>query len=346
MKTLQLFFRAKYGSKKGNTSLRIIDSKAELWKPALLLLPSILIILLFTIVPFVLTVIESFRVADEFAETIDDYSYGLGNYALLFDEDNGIGTEFKVALRNSILYSVFSLPISLTISILVSSAIFHIVNKHTRGLVQTVFFLPYVTNAIAVGSTFFFLFGGTGESKGLVNLVFGSEIRWLKSGDKESIYPLTVIIARGVWGNLAFQILILTSAMLGVNKQLYKSASIDGAYKAKQFFLITLPSIKKTISFLITVGLIGGIKVFPLAVFNNNADVAVNNGGSSIMLLIYRYVQRADYAKAAALSACLVILGVSVSYTLRKLVYLLFLYAGKRGVKRVQKQIANKANLS
>ncbi|WP_235631832.1 carbohydrate ABC transporter permease [Mycoplasmopsis pullorum] len=339
------FFRSKFSITKKQSSLRIIDAKSPFWKPSLLILPSILIILLFTIIPFILTIFVAFE--RRVGPKAYDIVYSTQNFIDFLDAKTKIGGEFYIALRNSFVYSVAALPISLTISILIASAIFHVINKYTRGFVQTVFFLPYVTNAIAVGLTFFYLFGGTEpQEKGLVNLIFGTNLKWLKSGESDSWLPLVVILVRGVWGNLAFQILILTSAMLGVNKQLYKSASIDGAYKAKQFFFVTLPSIQKTISFLITVGLIGGIKVFPLAIFNNSAGAAVQNGGGSIMLLIYKYITvDKSFERAAALSVYLVIIGITVSYTLRKFVALMFTLKEKKGEKNVYSKIANKTNV-
>ncbi|TNK92019.1 sugar ABC transporter permease, partial [Mycoplasmopsis pullorum] len=100
------------------------------------------------------------------------------------------------------------------------------------------------------------------------------------------------------------------------------------------------------ISFLITVGLIGGIKVFPLAIFNNSAGAAVQNGGGSIMLLIYKYITvDKSFERAAALSVYLVIIGITVSYTLRKFVALMFTLKEKKGEKNVYSKIANKTNV-
>ncbi|QIW62224.1 carbohydrate ABC transporter permease [Mycoplasmopsis gallinacea] len=341
----KLFLRSKFSLSKNKTSLRVIDAKSPAWKPMLLLTPSILIILLFTIIPFILTIINAFEVKTGFYQSTE---FSLANFTDVWNKEKNVGEEFYIALRNSFVYSIAALPLSLVISILIASAIFHIVNKYMKGFVQTIFFLPYVTNAIAIGLTFYYLFGGTDPTEtGLINNIFGSDIKWLKTGEKGSWWPLIVIIIRGVWGNLAFQILILTSAMLGVNKQLYKSASIDGAYKAKQFFFITLPSIQKTISFLITVGLIGGIKVFPLAIFNNSAESAIQNGGGTLMLLIYKYITtNGDFYLAGALSVYLVVIGILVSFTLRRFVSAMFNIAGKRGEKSVYNKIANQATVS
>ncbi|VEU70160.1 carbohydrate ABC transporter permease [Mycoplasmopsis glycophila] len=339
------YFRSKFSVAKKQSSLRIIDAKAPFWKPFLLLTPSILIILLFTIIPFILTIITAFESKVGFHnETV----WTSDNFRKILDPSERAGQQFYIAVRNSFVYSIAALPISLCISILIASSIFHIVNKYLRGAAQTIFFLPYVTNAIAVGLTFYYLFGGTEtQDRGLINMIFGSKIPWLKSGEMGSWLPFVVILVRGVWGNLAFQILILTSAMLGVNKQLYKSAAIDGAYKSKQFFFVTLPSIQKTISFLITVGLIGGIKVFPLAIFNNQAKDAINNGGGSLMLLIYYYItDQGNFYMAGALSVYLVVIGIVVSFTLRKLIASIFTIANKKGERYVYNKIANKANVS
>ncbi|TNK95295.1 sugar ABC transporter permease, partial [Mycoplasmopsis pullorum] len=135
------FFRSKFSITKKQSSLRIIDAKSPFWKPSLLILPSILIILLFTIIPFILTIFVAFE--RKVGPKAYDIVYSTQNFIDFLDAKTKIGGEFYIALRNSFVYSVAALPISLTISILIASAIFHVINKYTRGFVQTVFFLPY-----------------------------------------------------------------------------------------------------------------------------------------------------------------------------------------------------------
>ena len=303
------------------------------------MLPSVLTIFLFTFIPFIIVLINSILVETGFSA--DELRPGFDNYKKIFT----LGM-YKVGVRNSIIYAMTALPISLVISILVSVAITQVVKKWARGFWQTIFFLPYVTSSVAVSLSFFYLFKTSdANGPGILNLTLKSlgiikdDIRFLDSGNIYSWRPLFVIVIRGVWGNLAFQILILTTAMLSVDQQLYKAAAIDGASKSKQFFSVTLPSIRKTISFLITMGLIGGIKVFPLALFNNDPNAAVLNGGSSLMLMVYKYVTEGNFALAGASSITLFVIGVIVSFSLRKIVALTFKASLKIGEMNVLNKI-------
>lgn len=303
------------------------------------MLPSILTIFLFTFIPFIIVLANSFIVNTGFHA--DEIRPGFDNYKRIFELDM-----YKVGVRNSIIYAMTALPISLVISILVSVAITQIVKKWARGFWQTIFFLPYVTSAVAVSLSFFYLFKTSDSTgPGILNLTLKSlglikeDIRFLDSGDIHSWKPLLVILIRGVWGNLAFQILILTTAMLSVDQQLYKAAAIDGASKGKQFFSVTLPSIRKTVSFLVTMGLINGIKVFPLALFNNDPNAAALNGGSSLMLMVYKFVNEGNFALAGAASITLFVIGVVVSYSLRKIVALTFKASLKIGEMNVLNKI-------
>ncbi|KDE41584.1 ABC transporter permease [Metamycoplasma hyosynoviae] len=334
-----LYFIKKYRVKNIGDSLTILNQKTPFWKPMLLILPSFILMMMFVLIPFILVIIRS----------------ALTSNGLELTEKNFVdimGTRFfKRAIYNSILYSLMALPISLCISILISVAITLVVKRWARSFWQTVFFLPYVTSAVAVSMSFAFMFsnaGGTGglmKVTGLINSILiklnliGEDVKFLYSGDTMSWKPFIVILVRGVWGNLAFQILILTTAMLSVDQQLYKSAAIDGANKRKQFFTITLPSIKRTISFLITIGLINGIKVFPLALYSNNADDALRNGASTLMLIIFNYTAKGQYNIAGATSVILFVIGVILSFSLRRLVTLIYKLSIKSGEKNVARKI-------
>lgn len=131
--------------------------------------------------------------------------------------------------------------------------------------------------------------------------------------------------------------------MLSVNKDLYKSSSIDGASKSVQFFKITLPSINSTINFLVTIGIIGSIKIFPLALFNNNVDLAENHNGMTLMLLIFKFVnQGLTTANLGAASAIVIFLiGMVVSALLNLCVKTVVRCSIKIGELRVKTKIKN-----
>ena len=133
--------------------------------------------------------------------------------------------------------------------------------------------------------------------------------------------------------------LIFTTAMLGVDKDRYKAASIDGAGPVKQFFKITLPSINRTLNFIITVGLIGAIKVLPLALFQMDPVLAQQYHGSTLMLYVFKAVQEGKYSIAGASAVILVIISISFSVIVKQSFNFVFWGIGKGGEVRVKRKI-------
>ncbi|TPR54648.1 carbohydrate ABC transporter permease [Metamycoplasma neophronis] len=335
---MKTYFWKKYRIKNPGLALSVLNNKTKFYKPLLMMLPSIITILLFTLIPFLLVLIKSFQMKMGFAQGV--YTVGFGNYTRIFTS-----SVFGVALRNSLVYAILSIPISLGISLLISSAIVQLVKKWSRGFWQTVFFLPYVTSAIAVSMAFSVMFD---QTDGLINKfllnwkIIDTPIQFLSNTTPGNWNAFWIILIRGVWGSLAFQILILTTAMLSVNQDLYKAASIDGASTNKQFYRITLPSITKTISFLFTMGLIGGIKTFPLALFNNSASSAMQNQGATLILYIFNYTSQGRFDIAAAASVILFVIGLIFSKSVRKIASLIYIASVKTGEKNVINKIENK----
>ncbi|CAT04696.1 sn-glycerol-3-phosphate transport system permease protein ugpA [Mesomycoplasma conjunctivae] len=311
--------------KKKNIDLGILDKKTKFWKPFLLLLPSILVILIFTFLPFIFSVTKSFSVQIN-PNRASSIKFGFNNFTrVLYDEN------FQIAVRNSAIYALVALPITLVISLIIASTLASLHRKYARGFWQTVFFLPYVTSGIAVSVAFAFIFD---SENGFINSIFNINVRWLNSGRNNSFLALLVILASGVWRNLAFEVLILTTAMVSVNPVLYKAAAIDGASKTTQFFRITLPSVSKTINFLITIGIISGIKVFPIGIFPDTSNATLN-GGQTMLLFIYREVSESRFALAGSATIYLFIFGVALSIVVKKglnSITWLWAYMGERNV--------------
>ncbi|MBG0730892.1 carbohydrate ABC transporter permease [Mycoplasma sp. 'Moose RK'] len=319
--------------KKKVLELGVLDKRHPFWRPFLLLLPSILVILLFTFLPFLYSVSKS--VSIEINQNIaGNTRFGFDNFIDLITID----TNFHIAIRNSVIYSIVALPIGLIISLIVASTLASLHRKYARGFWQTIFFLPYVTSGIAVSVAFAYIFD---SEIGFINSLFGISTRWLNSGNPGSINALFVVLISGVWRSLAFEILILTTAMVSVNPTLYKAAAIDGASPFRQFFKITLPSVSKTINFLITIGIIGGIKVFPLGIFPNETE-AISNGGSTLLIYIYKNVRGTpNFAQAGALTIYLFVFGITLSVVVKKFLSLTFLLVEKISEKNVYYKIKN-----
>ncbi|WP_426461074.1 carbohydrate ABC transporter permease [Mycoplasma hafezii] len=319
----------KDASRKFTLSHSILDRRTPVWKPLMLLAPGLTLIILFTIIPMLYNIVNSL--------TTSTGSFTLGNYVTVFTDQ-----DFAVGVRNSFIYGIFVLPITMTISLSVSSVIAKLYRKSAQGFWQSVFFMPYITNVVAVSLVFIQVF----SPAGLFNGIFGGNTDWLNSNDKFTFNALFPMVGNGVWSGLAFNILIYTTAMLGVDKNLYRSASIDGCSEFRQFFSITLPSIKSTINFLITFGIIGGLKVFPLALFNNQPALALKNGGASLMLYVYYTTTTGKLALSGAASIALFIVGVTYSSIVRGGFFMAQLTLNNLGERNVWVKVKNSEQVS
>ncbi|AIA29584.1 ABC transporter permease protein [Mycoplasmopsis californica] len=313
----------------------VVDRRTSFFVALLLIIPALSVLITFTAVPFVRNIYSA----------VTDKSGNFIWFANVVDLFNKLS--FAVGIRNSFIYGILVLPLSMIISLLISSLIATVVRKSLRGFLQTIFFLPYVTNIVAVSLAFVQIF----QTNGVFNQIlrgFGLEgnTEWLGGLDTTAFKSMLVMLINGVWGGLAFNILLFTTAMLSVDKNLYRSASIDGVSGAKQFFTITLPSINKTITFIMTMGIINGIKVFPLALFENKSNTAISAGASTIMLFIYHFVQNNQFALAGAASIVLFIIGVTYSTIIRGGFRALTLASINKGESDVWNKIKNSAEMT
>ena len=188
--------------------------------------------------------------------------------------------------------------------------------KVLRDLFQTVYFLPYVTNTLAVGLVFMILFKPTAYSDGLVNLlinIFGGESVDFISGPYWA--KMFVLCFYTIWVVMPFKILILTSALASVNKDYYNAAKIDGTSKTRTFFRITLPMISPMIFYLVITGFIGAFKAYSDAVALFGTDL---NGAGMNTIVGYVYDMLygnsggyPSYASAAAIILFAVVLTVT-----------------------------------
>ncbi len=271
--------------------------KKEL-KSWLYLLPAILFLGVFMIYPLIDVVVYSFEQGFNFAS--QTYSgTGLYNFSYVLHD-----TYFTQALKNTFIIVIITVPLSTGIALLISLGLSSI--KKLKDLFQTVFFLPYVTNTLAVGLVFMILFKKTVYSDGLVNLLinfFGGESVDFITGPYWA--KMLVMCIYTIWIVMPFKILILTSALASVNETYYKAARVDGTSSAKIFFKITLPMISPMIFYLIITGFIGAFKAYSdeVALFGTDLNAA---GMNTIVGYVYDMLYGdsggyPSYASAAAL---------------------------------------------
>ena len=225
----------------------------------LYLLPALVFLGLFLVYPLVDVMIYSLEEGFNFASQTHR-GVGLGNFSYVLRDPY-----FLQAVKNTFILVIITVPVSTGLALLISLGLSSI--RKLRELYQTVYFLPYVTNTLAVGLVFMILFKKTPYSDGLANLV----LSWFGAGPVDFIdgpywAKMLVLCVYTVWIVMPFKILILTSALASVNPMYYSAARIDGTPKWRVFTRITLPMISPTVFYLVITGFIGAFKAYSDAV--------------------------------------------------------------------------------
>ena len=246
--------------------------KLKTLKCWLYLLPAILFLGAFMVYPLIDVLIYSL---EEGFNTASQTYYGVG----LYNYQNVLHDQyFLSAVKNTFILVVITVPVSTALALLISTALASI--KPLRKMFQTVYFLPYVTNTLAVGLVFMILFEKTEYSDGLVNLIiklFGAQAVDFIDGPYWA--KMLVLSLYTVWTVMPFKILILTSALASVKQEYYNAARVDGTSKLRVFGRITLPMIAPTLFYLIITGFIGAFKAYSdaVALFGTNLNAAKMN---------------------------------------------------------------------
>jgi len=274
----------------------------------LYLLPAILFLGVFMVYPLIDVFVYSF---EEGYNSASQTFFGVGtyNYSYVLHDPY-----FLQALKNTLILVAITVPASTILAILISVGLSSI--KPLRNLFQTVYFLPYVTNTLAIGLVFMILFKRTAYSDGLINLViklFGGDAIDFIDGPYWA--KMFVLCFYTIWVVLPFKILILTSAISSVNPVYYNAAKVDGTSKIRTFFRITLPMISPMIFYLIITGFIGAFKAYSdaVALFGTNLNAAEMN---TIVGYVYDMLYGdsggyPSYASAAAIILFVIVLTIT-----------------------------------
>ena len=241
-------------------------------KGYLYLLPAILFLGVFMVYPLVDVFVYSFEEGYNSASQTF-FGTGLYNYSYVLHDPY-----FLQAVKNTFILVIITVPLSTGIALLISVGLNSI--KPLKNLLQTVYFLPYVTNTLAVGLVFMILFKKTAYSDGLVNLF----IHWFGGESVDFIdgpywAKMFVMCFYTVWVVMPFKVLILTSALASVKQDYYNAAKIDGTSRLRIFTRITLPMISPMIFYLVITGFIGAFKAYSdaVALFGVNLNAAEMN---------------------------------------------------------------------
>ncbi|MBR6522471.1 MAG: sugar ABC transporter permease [Oscillospiraceae bacterium] len=277
-------------------------------KAWLYLLPAILFLGVFMVYPLVDVFVYSF---EEGYNSASQTFFGVGgyNYSYILHDPY-----FLQAVKNTFILVIITVPISTGLALLISVALNSI--RPLRNLYQTVYFLPYVTNTLAVGLVFMILFKKTAYSDGLVNLL----INWFGGQSVDFIdgpywAKMFVLCFYTVWVVMPFKILILTGALASVNQDYYNAAKVDGTSRGRIFTRITLPMISPTIFYLVITGFIGAFKAYSdaVALFGTDLNAA---GMNTIVGYVYDMLYGnsggyPSYASAAAIVLFAIVLTIT-----------------------------------
>ncbi|MBQ3157164.1 MAG: sugar ABC transporter permease [Clostridia bacterium] len=238
----------------------------------LYLLPAILFLGLFMVYPLIDVFVYSFEEGYDFVSQTAE-GVGLFNYSYVLHDPY-----FMQAVKNTFILVAVTVPASTVLALLISLGLSSI--TRLRNLFQTVYFLPYVSNTLAVGLVFMILFDKTDSAPGLINVllsIFGVEPVDFIDGPYWA--KMLVLCLYTIWVVLPFKILVLTSALASVDETYYKAARVDGTSKARIFRKVTLPMISPTMFYLIITGFIGAFKAYSdaVALFGENLNVAEMN---------------------------------------------------------------------
>ena len=302
----------------------MVDNRKQ-WKAWLYLSPAIFLLLVFTVWPIINTVrmslLENYNGLKAAAGATFDF--GIGNFLEVIKYKR-----FLQCLKNTALLCVLTVPISTILALLIAVALNSI--KWLQKGLQTIFFLPYVTNSIAIGMVFAAMFNIVGSfygtqnelvvTAGIINNVIeffgGSHVNWINYGStyEANMFVMVVYI---VWNALPFKILILLGGLQSINKQYYDAAKVDGTPRLRVFTHITVPLLSPMLAYVIITGFIGGFKEYTsiVGIFGENMGPPDDAGRLNTMVgFVYDALENNNEgrASAAALILFLIILVVTI----------------------------------
>ena len=278
------------------------------FKGWLYLLPAMLFLGIFMVYPLIDVFIYSFEEGYNSASQTY-YGTGMYNYSYVLHDPY-----FLQAIRNTFILVVITVPLSTLLALLISVALSSV--KALKKLFLTIYFLPYVTNTLAVGLVFMILFKKTAYSDGLINLV----LKLFGQGPVDFIdgpywAKMLVLCIYTIWIVMPFKVLILTSALASVNQNYYNAARVDGTSRFRIFIRITLPMISPTVFYLIITGFIGAFKAYSdaVALFGTDLNAA---GMNTIVGYVYDMLYGngggyPSYASAAAILLFVIVLTIT-----------------------------------
>ena len=302
----------------------MVDSKQQ-WKAWLYLTPAIILTLVFTVWPIINTVRMAFLNGyNGMLASVPGYQFNIGIKNFIQVIRMG---DFIDSLANTALLCVLTVPISTILALLIAVALNSI--KPLQKILQTIYFLPYVTNSIAIGLVFAAMFSIVGNmgtegndiiiTAGIINNLLGlfgvEPINWMNAGSSYWA-NITVMVVYIVWNALPFKILILLGGLQSIGKQYYDAAKVDGTPRHRVFTHITVPLLSPMLAYVVITGFIGGFKEYSsiVGVFGDGMGPVGDAGRLNTMVgYIYDALPQMNYGQASA--AALILFGIIMIVT-------------------------------
>ncbi|MDD4212255.1 MAG: sugar ABC transporter permease [Bacilli bacterium] len=293
----------------------MVDNKHQ-WKAWAYLAPALILLSIFSFYPLINTFRIAFLNGYNGLAIIggETFTFGFENFKTVINY-----SDFRVCLKNTLLLCVITVPISTTLALLIAVALNAI--KPLQKFFQTVFFLPYVTNSIAIGMVFNVMFTRVGagdiiQTAGIMNNIIeffgGQSINWVNPGSSWTA-NMIVVCSYIVWNALPFKILVLLGGLQTVNKQYYQAAKIDGTSKFRTFMRITVPLLSPMIAYVVITSFIGGFKEYSSIVGIFGESMGPNGQMNTIVGYVYDMLPKSNVGNAAA--AALLLFGIILIVT-------------------------------
>ena len=302
-----------------------VYKKFDKWKAWLYLLPAIILLCIFTVWPIINTVRMAFLEGYSGMKAAGgvSFQFGFGNFARVVATDG-----FKTSLSNTLLLCVLTVPISTFLALLIAVCLNSI--KPLQKFLQTIFFLPYVTNSIAIGMVFAAMFKMVGSigiinesitTPGIVNNILGlfgiGPINWINVGSSH-FNNMVVMVIYIVWNALPFKILVLLGGLQSINRQYYDAAKVDGTSRVRIFGRITVPLLSPMLAYVIITGFIGGFKEYTsiVGIFGENMGPPGDQYKSMNTIVGMIYDSLSNDKQGTASAAALILFGIILVVTL------------------------------
>ena len=306
----------------------MVESKHQ-WKAWLYLSPALVLLAIFTVWPIINSTVSAFRegyngyiAASTGSIFGGDFPIGFANFKYVASY-----SKFVDCLKNTVLLCVLTVPLSTVLALLIAVVLNSI--KPLRRVFQTIYFLPYVTNSIAIGLVFSSMFNIVGlnpvdinqsVSVGIINNVIvalgGESINWMNQGSSYWA-NMAVMVIYIVWNALPFKILILLGGLQSVNKQYYDAAKVDGTPKWRVLTRVTVPLLSPMLAYVIITGFIGGFKEYSsiIGIFGDKMGPTHEPGLLNTMVgYVYNAIEKDSQGLASA--GALILFGIILVVTL------------------------------